>query len=161
MIEVFPVAHSILNPTSLASYITRHYDIGWVAECKFLNRGLNDTYLVETTTDKFILRVYHLNWCTESDIAYELEVLVYLANKGADVSLPIKRKDGVTFDTVMAPEGSRYIALFTFAAGEALDYEDGEEEKSLLYGRSVARIHTLTDSFSLVNTSGLNYQETF
>ena len=148
MIEVFPVAHSILNPTSLASYIARHYDIGCVAECKFLNRGLNDTFLVETTTDKFILRVYHLNWRTKSDIAYELEVLVYLANKGADVSRPIKRKDGATFDAVIAPEGSRYLALFTFAAGEALDYEDGEEEKSLLYGRSVARIHTLTDSFS-------------
>ena len=73
MKETLSAAHSILCTKSLKSYAERHYDFGELSECKFIQLGLNDTYLIRTKTEKFILRAYRLNWRTESDIAYELD----------------------------------------------------------------------------------------
>jgi Ser/Thr protein kinase RdoA (MazF antagonist) len=148
MTEALPASHSILCTTSLSSYVERHYDIGQVSECKFLNRGLNDTYLVKTSERKFILRVYHLNWRTKSDVAYELEVIAHLARKGVSVSEALVRKDESFSATIVAPEGERFIALFTFAKGDPPNYEEEEEQQAYLYGKSVAQVHIHTESFA-------------
>lgn len=75
MKETLSASHSILCTKSLKSYAERHYDFGELSECRFIQPGLNDTYLIRTKAEKFILRVYRLNWRTESDIAYELDAL--------------------------------------------------------------------------------------
>lgn len=148
MTEALPASHSILCTTSLSSYVERHYDIGQVSECKFLNHGLNDTYLVKSSGGKFILRVYHLNWRTKSDIAYELDVIAHLARKGVSVSQPLMRNDKKFSATIIAPEGERFVALFTFAKGNPPNYEEEEEQQAYIYGKSVAHIHANTESFS-------------
>ena len=148
MKETLSASHSILCTKSLKSYAERHYDFGELSECKFLQLGLNDTYLIRTKTEKFILRAYRLNWRTESDIAYELDALTHLADKGACVSKPLKRKDGKLFEVVVAPEGERFLVLFTFANGDPPNYEEQVEQQAYLYGKAAAHIHTHTDSFS-------------
>jgi Ser/Thr protein kinase RdoA (MazF antagonist) len=148
MTETILVSHSVLSPTSLASYAERSYDIGCISNCQFLNLGLNDTYLIDTNRGRFILRVYHMNWRTGSDIAYELDALAHLAGRGVSVSQALRRNDGALFKTILAPEGKRFLALFTFANGEPPNYKDREEEEAYLYGKAVARIHAHTESFS-------------
>lgn len=148
MTEPIPTSHSILCTTSLASYAERHYNIGQVSECKFLNLGLNDTYLLKTNGGKFILRVYHLNWRTQSDIAYELDAIAHLAGKGVSVAQAMRRNDTKFFESIVAPEGERPLALFTFANGNPPNYEEQAEENAYLYGMAVARIHAHTESFT-------------
>lgn len=58
----FPITHSILSTGALLSYVQERYDIGDASECKFFNLGLNDTYLLRTSTGKYILRVYRVGW---------------------------------------------------------------------------------------------------
>jgi Ser/Thr protein kinase RdoA (MazF antagonist) len=53
------------------------YDIGTPLECRFLQLGLNDTYLVKTRDGQYILRVCRAGWRSVSGILYELDVLLF------------------------------------------------------------------------------------
>jgi Ser/Thr protein kinase RdoA (MazF antagonist) len=143
----FPVTHSTLSINALMTDILPCYDIGTPVECRFLNQGLNDTYVVETKTDKYILRVYRAGWRSRSDILYEIDALLHLKQHNVSVSFPVPRKDGEILQTVTAPEGSRTIVLFSYAPGKEPAYEADEENESYQYGRSVAQIHSETDEF--------------
>jgi Ser/Thr protein kinase RdoA (MazF antagonist) len=142
------VVHSILSSRDLATYVERNYDIGQVTECKLLTMGMNDTYFLKTVQDKYVLRIYHRNWRTESDVSYEIDALLYLASKNVPVSKPLQRRDGARCAPIAAPEGSRYSVLFTYAPGVGIAYEKNEEEFAFLYGKSVAQIHTESKAFS-------------
>lgn len=145
--EIFPVTHSILSVKALASYILSKYDIEPPLECKLLGQGLNDTFLVTTRVNKYILRAYRTGWRSLEDIRYELELLDYLKKQGIPVSIPIAQSDDNFVEEVFAPEGTRYIVLFSYAPGKAIAYEADEENKSYLYGKAVATIHAATDTF--------------
>jgi Ser/Thr protein kinase RdoA (MazF antagonist) len=147
MTNIFPVTHSILSVDALIRDLLPEYAIETPIDCRFLQPGLNDTFLVNTQRSKYILRVYRQGWRSLSEINYELEVLLHLQRSGIDVSVPIERKDGNLIGSVMAPEGLRYVVLFTYAPGKQPDYETEKEREAYLYGKAVAKIHTATDSF--------------
>src|SRR5262245_30453545 len=115
----FPVTHSILSAAALMAEVLPDYDIGTPVECKLLDRSLNDTYLIGTTDDRYILRVYRTNWRSLSEIGYELDALIHMAQKGLSLAVPLARKDNRFIRTLHAPEGDRQAALFTYAKGEA------------------------------------------
>ena len=95
MSEVVAVTNSMLSVDALKHIVTSSYDLGDILEIRFLNFGLNDTYLVKIATlEKFILRVYRHGWRSGSDVAYELDVLNHLNQKGVLVSVPIPQNDG-------------------------------------------------------------------
>jgi len=54
----FPAVHSILAPSALLAEILPRYALENPMSCIFLARGVNDTYLVQAGTEKYILRVY-------------------------------------------------------------------------------------------------------
>jgi Ser/Thr protein kinase RdoA (MazF antagonist) len=147
MNNYFPVTHSTLSIKALMADVLPYYDIGTPLECRFLDPGLNDTYLVKTKTEKYILRVYRRGWRSHSEILYELDVLLHLKRQSVSVSAPVPRKDGKLLHIVSAPEGPRTIVLFTYAPGQEPIYEADKENESYQYGRSVAQIHSETDKF--------------
>ena len=63
------------------------------------------------------------------------------------MSFPVPRKDGSLIHPVIAPEGIRYVALFTHAPGKEPRYEADEEKEAYQYGKAVAKIHTATEKF--------------
>jgi Ser/Thr protein kinase RdoA (MazF antagonist) len=144
---VFPVTHSVLSIKALLSDVLPNYDIKVPTECKFLSLGLNDTFLVTTGQNKYILRAYRKDWRSREDIHFELELLQHLKQQGIPVAAPIARKDGTFVEEVLAPEGLRYIALFSYALGKEIAYEADEENDCYLYGKAVANIHTATATF--------------
>src|ERR1700752_4084833 len=123
------------------------YEIGTPLECRFLNPGLNDTYSVKTRDGRYILRVYRSGCRSVSEILYELDVLLFLQRENHAVSVPLPRKDGSLIHPVIAPEGKRYVALFTNAPGNEPAYEADEEKEAYQYGKAVARLHTATEKF--------------
>jgi Ser/Thr protein kinase RdoA (MazF antagonist) len=147
--NIFPVTSSILSTAALMSDVLPDYDIGAPIDCKLLGRGLNDTYLVQTADDKYILRAYRTGWRSMPDIGYELDVLIHLGRKGVPVSTPIARKVGGFLRVLNAPEGPRPVALFSYAKGVELA-EDEEQHYS--YGSAVAAIHAATDDFKSQHT---------
>jgi Ser/Thr protein kinase RdoA (MazF antagonist) len=147
MNKTFPVTHSILSTEALITDLLPDYAIATPTDCRFLQPGLNDTFLVNTQGDRYILRVYRQDWRSLDEILYELEVLRHLERSGVAVSVPIARKDGKLVGTVMAPEGLRYVVLFTYAPGKQPEYEAAKEHEAYLYGKAVAKVHAATDAF--------------
>jgi Ser/Thr protein kinase RdoA (MazF antagonist) len=146
MSEIIAVTNSMLSVDALKRIVTSSYDLGNILEIRFLQFGLNDTYLVKTATpEKFILRVYRHGWRSASDVAYELDVLNHLNRKGVPVSVPISQKDGQFMRELLAPEGTRFMVLFSFAPGQQINYDDLQ---SSVYGRAVAETHNAMQDFS-------------
>lgn len=142
--DVFPVMHSVLSATALLAEVTEAYAIGAPVACQFLRSRSNDVYLLTTRHERYILRVYRARRSLP-EISYELELLVHLAAKGVSVSVPITGKDGSVARAVPAPEGTRYLVLFTYAEGEPISWED--ESQSYRAGQLVAMIHSTSDDF--------------
>ncbi|MGH2480802.1 MAG: phosphotransferase enzyme family protein, partial [Ktedonobacteraceae bacterium] len=142
----FPVTHSILSTTALCSEILPRYELGDPVTCLFLARGVNDTYLVQTPAEKYILRVYQTGWRTLSDILYEIDVLLHLARQGIPVSRPVVQANGDMVCTLQAPEGLRHLVLFTYAPGRQLKRHDSTD--TYYHGRALADLHNASDTFT-------------
>ncbi len=146
MIDYFPATHSTLSVKALLELVLRDYSIAGLTECRLLNHGLNDTYLVKANNnERYILRVYRAGWRSLSDISYELDILMHLHKKGVHVSIPLHRKDNKLVHPVSTIEGIRYVTLFTYAPGKEPKYED--EKQAIQYGRAVAMVHAATNGF--------------
>jgi len=135
--------HSVISSQALASVLPDLYDIGKAVECRFLNNGLNDTYIYTTDEQSYAVRVYKANWRKRQDIDFELAMLHHLAGRSNPVSSPIPMKSGGFSFMIDAPEGERAAAVFTFAPGGYAD----NEESSKLYGKEVAKLHREMDTF--------------
>jgi Ser/Thr protein kinase RdoA (MazF antagonist) len=149
MAEKFPAISSTLSPQALASDILPDFGIGDIAECKFFAGGFNHTYQVKIVDGcTYYLRAYRIQWRSLADIQYELDVLNHLKRKGFPAARPVPYKDGPFFCAVPAPEGERYLALFTEAPGPEISYDHEPEKVARRYGRAVAQMHNALDDFS-------------
>lgn len=143
MLEL-PSCHSVISSEAIRSVINDLYEIEKVLECRFLSNGLNDTYLLKTTTEKYILRIYKAHWRSKSDILFEIEMLNHLHGKGIPVSAPVARSNDDYLIELLAAEGQRFAVLYTYAEG---DSSDGKESCAL-YGEQVAKLHLALDDFN-------------
>ena len=152
--EPFPVTHSLLSPDALGRHVQAAYAIGEVHTCVLLQHNLNDTYLVDATTGRYVLRASQseraagISWRTREDILFELDVLQHLARKGVPVATPLAQRDGTRVWAVQAPEGVRHLTLFTYAPGEPVTPPKQTEPLARGYGAAVAALHAATDDFS-------------
>lgn len=140
------VIHSIPAGEALIENVLHHYPIGTAFSCRLYQRGLNDTYLVETEKDRYILRVYRQGWRTKKEIDFELELLAFLHEQNMPVAYPIARKNGGFTEEIAAPEGTRYAAVFSYAPGMAVN-KNLDTEQSRRLGEVLASIHQTTDAF--------------
>ena len=144
--QPLPVTHSVLSTQALCTEMVAAYGLRTPLDCKLLSPGLNDTYLVTTAADRFILRIYRVGWRSHSDILYEIDVLNHLGRKGASVSLPLATAKGDFTLPLRAPEGLRYAVLFTYAPGQSVDELD--DSYCRLFGGAVGEMHRATGDFT-------------
>lgn len=145
----FPVIASILSPDALVGEVLPGFDVGEVCECKFYSGGFNHTYRIQTGDGHtYYLRAYRNQWRTFDDIQYELDVLNHLKDKGYPAAQPVPYKNGQYYCAVPAPEGRRYLALFTEAPGQEVSYAHEPEQVARCYGEAVARMHNALEDFS-------------
>jgi Ser/Thr protein kinase RdoA (MazF antagonist) len=152
----FPAIASILSPEALIKEVMPGYEVGQISECQFYSGGFNHTYRIRTTGGStYYLRAYRKSWRTLVDIRYELDVLNHLKNKGFPAAQPQRYRDGQYFCEVPAPEGQRYLALFSEAPGPEISYDHEPGQVAQSYGQAVARMHNAMDDFS---SSHLRFQ---
>jgi Ser/Thr protein kinase RdoA (MazF antagonist) len=144
-VDMFPVSHTILSANDLMAAVAQAYRIDTPVMCQLLRQNWNDTYLVTTSDDYYIARVYGARWRTQADIAYELELLTYLAGKGVSLAAPVPGTDSALSYSLQMPEGARQLSLFTYAAGTPLSWK--EEKHCYLAGEALASLHTASDDF--------------
>ncbi|WP_152393224.1 phosphotransferase [Paenibacillus guangzhouensis] len=149
-----PIAlRSVLDPNYLKYCLSDQYDVGDWQECTYWLRGLNDTYRLRTSCGDYILRIYR-QAVDESDVAYELSLLLQLRNVlGAgttQVSEPIAQKDNTFYSVIHAPEGERVVVLFRYLYGSENLLHD--ENSCYAFGRSAAELHTAMDQVNMQST---------
>lgn len=141
--ELFPVSYSALSPTALLTFVCSRYELSEPAQCVLFTHGVNDTYLITTPSQRYILRVYLTGWRSLTDILYEVDVLRQLDLIGASVSTAVAQRDGSFVSTLQAPEGSRHVVLFTYAPGVTPDRHSLPDSHA--HGRALAALHHAAD----------------
>ena len=146
---MFPVIASTLSPQAIAQDILPKFGVESVSECQLYTGGFNDTYWVKTADGQtYYLRAYRIRWRTLADIQYELDVLNHLKQKNFPAAKPIPCEDGKFFCAVSAPEGTRYLSLFSEAPGDEISYDAEPEKTAQRYGQAVAQMHNVLADFS-------------
>lgn len=146
MQPVFPTLYSTLSPTALATYISQQYTFGPV-QCKFIVRGVGDTYLVTAADSQFILRIYRPSHRTLGNIQAEVELLTALNSADVSVSYPLADKNGNYIQPLLAAEGTRHAVLFTYAEGRSQNLLSEIQLRN--FGREMARFHNVSSSVQL------------
>ncbi|KAA3660177.1 MAG: hypothetical protein DWQ04_20155 [Chloroflexi bacterium] len=151
--EQIQVSRSFIDGDALARVIEQEYDLGDIATCRLFSKMLrsqdNDHYkVIAKSGEIYVVRVYqrgeHLDR-QRSDYEYELNWLTFLKENDLPVSSPLPRSDGGFLGSVLAPEGLRYFAVFTFAKGTNLSVSN--EEQLFITGQNMAKIHLVSNEY--------------
>lgn len=138
----FPVTNSNLSATHLGLFLQKKYSLSKDTKCQLIRAGINDTYLVTDNLDKYVFRVYSLNWRTRTEIAEEIKLLNELKQNNIPVSYPLSDKENNFIQKLNAPEGDRFSVLFSYANGEKLHTLSTETHFQI--GELMARLHRVT-----------------
>lgn len=140
------IIKSLIHPQTINTFIRKNYVLEEPVNCTILNTGVNDIYLIETKNKKFIVRLsgtIKSSMMSSNEFLFELEWLDFLNYHHLPVSYPIRRIDGTLFGIMQAPEGPRFITLFSFAEGT----EDLNEKQAFILGKNLAHIHAISDYY--------------
>lgn len=145
--QPFPVVCSTLSATHLGQFVQQQYQLGPGTTCRLLRAAINHAYLVTDGANKYVFRVFSLNWRSHIEISEELRLLQLLHENGVPVSYALPAPDGNYIQEIPAPEGTRSGVLFSFAKGEKqLSYS---EELHYKIGAIMAKMHKLTQNVQL------------
>lgn len=148
---IFPVIASTISEKELGEFAKERYGLNENYDCKLFRTGMNHTYFLSDNETKYVLRVYSHNWRSKSDIIAEIELLNLLKENNLSVSFPIQDKNGELIQEINAPEGIRYVVLFSFAKGEKIRFTD--KETCFVIGSLMAKIHNLTSNTTITRIS--------
>ncbi|MDP4236093.1 MAG: phosphotransferase [Bacteroidota bacterium] len=147
----FPVSHSNLSAKYLGEYLQNNFDFHGKVKCSIVRSGINDSYLVEDDRNRYIFRVYSLNWRSEEEIREEIRLLNLLKDNRISVSYPIPDFNKNYIHTFDAPEGERFGVMFSYAEGEKLlNYSNELHYKA---GKLMAQFHAVTNNLSIHRTT--------
>ena len=151
MISKFPVTYSLVSPEALEKRFISLYSLPKGTRIEFLHQGINDTYLIATSPENFILRIYRTAWRTVDEIEGELDLLLMLHKSGINVSYPVADKEGKFIQLLECPEGLRFAVTFTYALGESLRGLDSHSAH--LFGQYMATLHKTTGDLNIEKLS--------
>lgn len=147
----FPVINSTISPIYLGKFIQEQYDFDVTMFCQLIKTWVNDTYLIVNQSEKYIFRIYRLNWRTKLEIEEELRFIKILQKEELAVSFPIEDKLGNCIQTVSAPEGLRFGVLFSYAEGEKI--LNISPALHLEIGQLMGNIHLISKDLHLERTT--------
>jgi Ser/Thr protein kinase RdoA (MazF antagonist) len=143
----FPVVTSTLSPVQLGPFLQQRYKFGTGTSCRLLRAAINHAYLVTDGDDKYVFRIYSLNWRSENEIKEEIGLLRLLNDNGVPVSYAIPDATGNYLQALHAPEGLRWGVLFSYAKGEKVfNYDAGMNYK---IGAIMGRMHQITNTLTI------------
>lgn len=142
----FPAQYSTLSALALKDYIETAYHLK-LTKCRYLLRGVSDTYVLEATDAKYILKIYRDQHRSLTEIQGEVELLNMLKEYGGNIAYPLTDIFGSQIQKFDAAEGIRYGIVLSYALGKpVLDLSD-EQLKTV--GREMATVHNITSVVKL------------
>jgi Ser/Thr protein kinase RdoA (MazF antagonist) len=145
-IEEISPKKNLVDPLAIKEYVKENFAFTESVTAQILNIGVNDIYLIEVGSEKYVLRLSRADknlTLTDSSFLFELTWLEFLNDHQIPVSFPIRRIDKQLFGIIEAFEGPRYATLFSFAEGTT----DINADQAFILGRSLAQLHIISDNF--------------
>jgi len=139
----FPITKSFLCEKAIARKLEDAFSLSDV-RCQLLTATMRDVYLVTSSQGKKIFYLYRSNQRTSKEIAAEWFFVGYLFANNIPVAPAIANCNGEYLLEFNAPEGIRYGVLTTYVEGDHFRRRPSTKA-ALELGRSVARIHILSD----------------
>lgn len=147
----FPVTTSTLSEQALGEFIIDTYRLPKDSICTLFRTGINHTYFLKNASTRYAIRVYCHNWRTPTEINEELKLLMLLKIHDLSVSYPVSDKTGSMVQEINAPEGIRYVVLFSFAEGGKIRFMN--QDTCFAIGALMAKIHTVTANKQMDRTA--------
>ncbi|WP_113890885.1 phosphotransferase enzyme family protein [Roseiarcus fermentans] len=142
----FEPVYSTPRAEAVARFLAERYAVATPLDCRMLNRGFNDVYLVVTASgDRYVFRISHLRARGAADVAAETAFLAHLDRMGVPVAAPIATREGALFVRGLSPEGLREGVLFRALDGRAPDPGCADARAN---GVTLAMVHDAASSFS-------------
>ena len=140
--DYFQVTTSTLSAPHLAAFLQEKYRFRAPVSCQLIRCGINHTYLISDLDQKFVFRVYSLNWRTATEILEEIRLLNLLRENEISISYALADRQHNYIQVLPAPEGERLGVLFSYAPGEKLPVYSTETHFHI--GALIARLHEVT-----------------
>ncbi|MCF8715282.1 phosphotransferase [Joostella atrarenae] len=156
--EVFPVIASTISAKELGDFVVEKYGLVGSYDCKLFRTGMNHTYYLSEGETKYVIRVYSHNWRSKSEIVEEIKLLNLLKDNNLSISYPLQDKSEGFIQEIEAPEGIRYVVLFSFAKGGKVRFMSNKTCYKI--GALMARFHKLTEK-STIDRISYNQQSLF
>jgi len=136
------------------SVVLSDFLMHWVAQTyriplphvSLLRAYTNDAYLVRTSANRYVLKVYAPGWRTDEAIQWELDLIDHIGKCGVATPQPVPGRDGEPLQRVTLDGIPRQAVLYPFAAGEK-PVPPFSPEMYRSQGQSVAHLHAAMDSF--------------
>ncbi|MDK4736249.1 phosphotransferase [Rhizobium sp. CNPSo 3490] len=143
----FEPQYSTPGVETIGRFIDRHYGLAGPVDCRLLNRGLNDSYLViDSIGERYVFRLSHRRSRGPADVRTETAFLRHLQEAGVPVAAPMPTRDGSFFLQGQAPEGLREAVLFREVSGREPGAADAGDAQA--NGRTLALLHNAAQTFS-------------
>jgi Ser/Thr protein kinase RdoA (MazF antagonist) len=140
------VTYSTAAADAVVAFAVAHYDLPGPLRCVLLNRGFNDTFLIEAADGlRSILRVSGRRRRGDADAAAETRFLAYLDEAGVPVGAARPTRAGALFTEMILPEGARPAVLFRHVEGREPDFNSPADAR--VQGAMLARIHDAADLY--------------
>jgi Ser/Thr protein kinase RdoA (MazF antagonist) len=143
------VVRSLLRQDDVGRIAARRYGLNGELRCRLWTVGDNDNYMLWHDGAPLFARIYlaSKHWGTgESDCHFELEFMQHLHAHGVAVAHPLPNSDGQLLTPLVAPEGTRYLALFSYANG-VIDPFPEDSARCAAIGRALASVHRAGTDF--------------
>ena len=147
------VEKSFISRQVIAQRLEEKFGLSDV-RCQLISATMRDVYHVLSKEHQYIFYIYRHNQRTLEEINSEWDFVEYLHREGVEVVPAICGKNDKRLLTFEAPEGLRYGVLTAFIEGRHLR-QVSSVEAVREYGKTVARIHLLSDDlpFRLIRPS--------
>lgn len=143
----FEPQYSTPRIEAIGRFIDKHYGLPGPVNCRLLNRGLNDTYLVvDGSGERYVFRLSHRRSRGPADVKTETAFITHLRRAGVPVAAPVATRDGAFFLQGRTPEGPREGVLFREISGREPDATDAGDARA--NGRTLALLHDAAQTFS-------------
>lgn len=127
--------------------ITDAYDLGGLKDAKLFRTYTNDVYELDFEGGRYILKIYGLRWRTTEEVAWELDLLDYLAAREVPLANAIKDKNNKKLGQIDVDGQLRPFVIFEYAAGTK-PKPPFSKEHYRNFGEACAKMHLATKGFT-------------
>lgn len=133
----------------MVAFLTR-YDVGELVSAKGIAEGVeNSNYLIETTTDRFILTLYEKR-VEVGDLPFFMDLLDHLGERGCRVPRFIPDRDGKKLQQL----SGRPACLIEFLTG--ISVTEPTPAQTYSAGEALGRMHRAAEGFAGSRPNALN-----